>query len=109
MVLDCGGTITRRSETDTRLKLTNIVDEYTREALAMRVGRHCTSEDVIRELERLTDRYGAPSFLRADNGPELIAHALRDWCRYSAIAIEYIEPGSPWETPFVEELQRPCT
>jgi transposase InsO family protein len=87
-----------------RLKLTNIVDECTREALAMRVGRHCTAEDVIVELEGLIIEYGPPSFLRADNGPELIANALRDWCRFSRIGISYIEPGSPWENPYVESF-----
>jgi len=87
-----------------RLKLANIVDEHTREALTMRVGRHCTAEDVITELERLVVTYGPPSFLRADNGPELIAHALRDWCRFSRIGISYIEPGSPWENAYVESF-----
>lgn len=87
-----------------RLKLTNVVDEYTREALAMRVGRCCGAEDVITELERLIEIYGPPSFLRADNGPELIANALRDWCRFSRIGISYIEPGSPWENPYVESF-----
>ena len=87
-----------------RLKLTNVVDECTREALAMRVARCCTAEDVIVELERLVDIYGAPRYLRADNGPELIANALRDWCRLSRIGISYIEPGSPWENPYVESF-----
>lgn len=87
-----------------RLKLANIVDEHTREALAMRVARHCTAEDLIVELERLVLEYGPPSFLRADNGPELIADALRDWCRLSRIGISYIEPGSPWENPWVESF-----
>jgi putative transposase len=87
-----------------RLKLTNIVDECTREALAMRVGRRCTAEDVIVELERLAGEHGPPRFLRADNGPELIANALRDWCRLSRVAISYIEPGSPWENPYVESF-----
>jgi putative transposase len=87
-----------------RLKLANIVDEHTREALAMRVARHCTAEDLIVELERLVSEHGPPSFLRADNGPELIADALRDWCRFSRIGISYIEPGSPWENPWVESF-----
>ena len=55
-----------------RLKLANIVDEYTREALVMRVGRCCTAEDLIVELDRLVDSRAAGS-LRCDNGPELIA------------------------------------
>jgi putative transposase len=87
-----------------RLKLANIVDECTREALAMRVGRCCTAEDVITELERLVIEYGPPSLLRADNGPELVANALREWCRFSRIGISYIEPGSPWESPYVESF-----
>src|SRR5947209_9002356 len=60
-----------------RLKLANIVDECTREALVMRVGRCCTAEDLITELERLVVIYGAPSSLRRANRPALIAHALR--------------------------------
>jgi len=87
-----------------RLKLTNIVDEYTREALAMRVGRHCTADDLLVELDRLVDLYGQPEGLRCDNGPELIAWALRDWCRLRHVAISYIEPGSPWENPYVESF-----
>lgn len=87
-----------------RLKLANIVDEYTREALAMRVGRHCNADQLITELDRLAGLYGAPSYLRCDNGPELIAWALRDWCRLSRVGISYIEPGSPWENPFVESF-----
>ena len=87
-----------------RLKIANIVDECTREALVMRVGRHCTAEDLITELERLVIIYGAPASLRCDNGPELIANALREWCRFSRIGISYIEPGSPWENAYVESF-----
>jgi putative transposase len=87
-----------------RLKLANIVDERTREALTMRVGRHCTAENLITELERLVVTYGPPDSLRCDNGPELIANALREWCRFSRIKISYIEPGAPWENPYVESF-----
>jgi putative transposase len=90
-----------------RLKVANIVDEHTREALTMRVGRSCTADDLLVELDRLVDRYGAPSSLRCDNGPELIAWALRDWCRMSRIGISYIEPGSPVGERLRRELQRP--
>jgi putative transposase len=87
-----------------RLKLANIVDECTREALTMRVGRCCTAEDLITELEQLVAIYGPPSSLRCDNGPELIADALREWCQFSRIGISYIEPGSPWENAYVESF-----
>ena len=87
-----------------RLKIANIVDEHTREALVMRVGRHCTAENLITELEQLVAVHGAPASLRCDNGPELIANALREWCRFSRIGISYIEPGSPWENAYVESF-----
>jgi putative transposase len=87
-----------------RLKLTNIVDEFTREALAMDVNRSSTSEDLVGLVERLVAQRGAPKHLRMDNGPELVAWALRDWCRLSGTATMYIEPGSPWENPYVESF-----
>lgn len=87
-----------------RLKLCNIVDEYTREALAIRVDRTCTAEDIVSVIEDLVLTRSAPEYLRADNGPELIAWALRDYCRLAGTNTAYIEPGSPWENPFVESF-----
>ncbi len=87
-----------------RIKLCNIVDEYTREALAIRVARNCTAEDLITTIERLVADRGAPKYLRADNGPEMIAWTLRDYCRLTGTNTAYIEPGSPWENPFVESF-----
>ncbi len=87
-----------------RLKLLNIVDEFTREAIAMRVGRSCDADAVVATIEALVAERGAPSHLRMDNGPELVAWALREWCRCSGTASIYIEPGSPWETPWVESF-----
>jgi len=87
-----------------RLKLANIVDEHTREALAMRVGRRCTADDLVNVLDDLVADRGAPAHLRADNGPELIAWALREWCRLSGAQTCYIEPGSPWENPYIESF-----
>jgi transposase InsO family protein len=87
-----------------RLKLCNLVDEHTREALAMRVARTCTADDLVAVLEALVATRGAPQHLRMDNGPELIAWALRDYCRLSGTRTTYIEPGSPWENPFVESF-----
>lgn len=87
-----------------RIKLLNIVDEFTREALAMRVGRSCTSDDIVTVIETLTATRSAPEYLRMDNGPEMIAWTLRDWCRLTSTSTAYIEPGSPWENPFVESF-----
>jgi transposase InsO family protein len=55
-------------------------------------------------IERLVTERGMPSHLRMDNGPELISDALREWCRLRGAATVYIEPGSPWENPFVESF-----
>jgi putative transposase len=82
-----------------RLKLANIVDEHTREALAMRVGRTCTADDLVEVLAGLVAVRGAPERLRMDNGPELIAWALRDWCRLTGTRTTYIEPGRRGRTP----------
>lgn len=87
-----------------RIKLCNIVDEYTREALAIRVDRTCTAENVITVIEQLVTQRGTPKYLRADKGPEMIAWTLRDYCRLAGTQTAYIEPGSPWENPFVESF-----
>jgi putative transposase len=87
-----------------RIKLLNIVDEHTREALAMRVGRTCDADQLVTVIEALVAERGAPEHLRMDNGPELVAWTLRDWCRLAGTTTRYIEPGSPWENPFVESF-----
>ena len=87
-----------------RLKLCNIVDEYTREALAIRVDRTCTADQVVGVIEDLVLTRGAPEHLRADNGPEMIAWALRDYCRLKGTQTAYIDPGSPWQNPYVESF-----
>jgi putative transposase len=87
-----------------RLKLCNIVDEYTREAMAIRVDRTCTAEDLVGVIQDLVLTRDAPEYLRADNGPEMIAWALRDYCRLAGTKTSYIEPGSPWENPFIESF-----
>ncbi len=88
-----------------RLKLLNIVDEHTREALAITVDRRIDADATVKVLDRLvTERGSAPRFLRCDNGPELTANALRDWCRFTGAGTSYIEPGAPWQNPYVESF-----
>jgi len=86
------------------LKLANIVDEFTREALSTRTGRTCTADDLVKVLETLVTEREVPGHLRCDNGPELIAFTLRDWCRSAGTTTSYIEPGSPWENAYVESF-----
>ncbi len=70
----------------------------------MRVGCSCDADQVVAVIESLVATRGAPEHLRMDNGPELAAWALRDWCRLAGTATTYIEPGSPWENPFIESF-----
>ncbi len=88
------------------LKLLNVVDEHTREALAVVAARSITADSTASTLDRIVAGRGtAPVYLRCDNGPALTANALRDWCRFSGTGSSYIEPGAPWENPYVESLQ----
>jgi putative transposase len=87
------------------LKLLNVVDEHTREALTITVERRLDTDATVAVLDRLVaERQTAPRFIRCDNGPELTANALRDWCRFNHAGTSYIEPGSPWQNPYVESF-----
>ena len=82
------------------LKLLHVVDEHTREALTIEVDRRIDADHTVRVLERIVVGRGRPpELLRMDNGPELTANALRDWCRFGGSGSAYIEPGSPGRTP----------
>ena len=87
------------------LKLLHIVDEFTREALEVRCARRIDADHTVSRLERIVSETGrVPELIRCDNGPELTANALRDWCRFSGAGSAYIEPGSPWQNPYVESF-----
>jgi transposase InsO family protein len=87
------------------LKLLHIVDEHSREELGGLVERRIDADRVVAALDDIVTKRGVvPEFIRCDNGPELTAYALRDWCRFSGTGTSYIEPGSPWENPFVESF-----
>ena len=86
------------------LRSLNVVDEFTREALAIGVGRSITADQTVTVLDGLVAERGAPQNLRCDNGPELTAHALRGWCTSADVTTRYIEPGSPWQNPFAESF-----
>jgi putative transposase len=87
------------------LKLLHVVDEFTREALAIECRRRIDADATVAALERLVAvRGGAPEYIRCDNGPELTANALRDWCSFSGAGSAFIEPGSPWQNPYVESF-----
>ncbi len=87
------------------LKLLHVVDEFTREALAVECRRRIDADTAVAVLDRLVlTRGSSPRFIRCDNGPEFTANALRDWCRFSHAGSAYIEPGSPWQNAYVESF-----
>ena len=87
------------------LKLLNVVDEHTREALTITVDRRIDADATVAVLDRLViERGTAPRYIRCDNGPELTAYALRDWCRFSRTETAFIEPGAPWQNAYVESF-----
>jgi len=86
------------------LKLLCVIDEYTRECLAIEVGASLRSQDVILTLSRLMRLYGKPSFVRSDNGAEFTAAKVMRWLRDAAVGPAFIAPGSPWQNGFVESF-----
>lgn len=81
-----------------------VIDEYTRECLAIRVKRKLNSRDVLDALGELFVTHGPPEHIRSDNGPEFIAKALRGWLGRLNVNTLYIEPGSPWENGYCESF-----
>jgi len=86
------------------LKLLNVIDEHTRECLAIDVNRSIDADGVVRCLDRLANERGAPVYVRFDNGPEFIAYAVRDWCRFNGTDTVFIDPGSPWQNAWIESF-----
>lgn len=86
------------------LKSLSVVDEWTRESLAIEVATSLTAERVIAVLERLFHQYGTPQVLRSDNGPEFIARALRIWLLFHHSDTATIAPGKPWQNGSVESF-----
>ena len=93
-----------RTTSGTTLKWLSIVDEYTRECLALKVARSITSEDVIDTLAELFAMRGVPRCVRSDNGPEFVALAIGRWFEKTGVQALYIEPGAPWENGFAESF-----
>jgi len=86
------------------LKMLNVIDEFTRECPEIVVGRSIDADGVVACLERIAAVRGAPVYLRFDNGPEFIAAAVSDWCRFNGTGTVFIDPGSPWQNAWIESF-----
>ena len=92
------------TESGRAIKLMPIVDEYTRECLAIDVSTSITSRDVIERLDALFLERGRPAHLRSDNGPEFVAEAVKRHLKALKVETRYIEPGAPWQNAYIESF-----
>ena len=93
-----------RTHDGRKIRMLNVVDEFTRECLAIRVARTLKAIDVIDVLSDLFILRGVPGHIRSDNGPEFIAQSVQDWVKAVGAKTAYIAPGSPWENGYVESF-----
>ena len=93
-----------QTENGTRFRILTLLDEYTRQCLAVHAAWSIRAVDAITVIEAAIQRYGAPAHLRSDNGSEFIAYAIQDWLKERQIKTLYIKPGSPWENGHIESF-----
>jgi transposase InsO family protein len=93
-----------QTERGGKLRMLTLIDEYTRQCLAVHVAWSIRAVDVITVVEAAMARHGKPAHIRSDNGPEFIAYAIGDWLRENKIETIYIRPGSPWENGHIESF-----
>jgi len=93
-----------QTESGQRFRMLTLLDEHTRECLAIHVAWSIRAREVIQVVAKAMSRPGAPEYIRRDNGSEFIAYALRDWLEENAVKTIYIRPGSPWENGYIESF-----
>ena len=87
-----------------RFRMLTLLDEYSRQCLAVHAGWSIRAVDVIRVVQAAIKEHGKPGYIRSDNGPEFIAYAIGDWLRAEEVGTIYIAPGSPWENAYIESF-----
>ena len=93
-----------RTHEGRKFRMLNVIDEFSRECLSIRIARKLNSTDVIDVLSDLFILRGVPGYVRSDNGPEFIAKAVREWIVAVGAKTAFIEPGSPWENGYCESF-----
>lgn len=96
--------VVTRTSNGRPVRMLNVIDEYTRECLCIKVARKITAQDVLEELFELIMEKGLPDHIRSDNGPEFTAKVVRDWLGRIGVRTLFIEPGSPWENGYIESF-----
>jgi len=87
-----------------RFRLLTLVDNFTRESLAIRVGQRLTGDDVVQVLEGVTKQHGKPETIRVDNGPEFISKSLDLWAFWNGVKLDFSRPGKPTDNAFIESF-----
>ncbi len=93
-----------RTSNGSAFRMLTVVDEFTRESLAIRVERKLNSTHVLEVLSELFLQRGLPQHIRSDNGPEFCAKAVKRWLERLEVNTLFIEPGSPWENGYIESF-----
>lgn len=93
-----------RTHDGRKFRMLNVIDEFTRECIAIRIDRKLKSTDVIDVLSDLFILRGVPGHVRSDNGPEFVAKTVREWITAVGAKTAFIEPGSPWENGYCESF-----
>ena len=87
-----------------RIRVLTLVDNHTRESMALHVGQRVRSMDVIRVLERVADSHGLPESIRVDNGPEFISKDLDRWAYWNQVKLDFSRPGKPTDNAYIESF-----
>jgi len=87
-----------------RIRVLTLVDNHTRESLALHVGQRVRGQDVVRVLERVVDIHGLPRAIRVDNGPEFISKDLDMWAYWNKVKLDFSRPGKPTDNAFIESF-----
>jgi putative transposase len=96
--------LSERLENGRLMKLLVVIDEFTRECLAIDVNRKIKGLDVVEVLRYLFAVRGEPEFIRSDNGPEFASNSVKKWLEVSGVKTLFVAPGSPWENGYVESF-----
>ena len=87
-----------------RFPLLTLVDNHSRESLAIEVGQRLTGDDVVRVLEQVTVQRGTPKSIRVDNGPEFISRSLDLWAYFNGVTLDFSRPGKPTDNAVIESF-----
>ena len=96
--------VNERLENGRKVRMLVVIDEFTRESLAIDVARSFKGENVVEVLRYLFAVRGCPKYIRSDNGPEFISNIVVKWLENSGVDTLYVAPGSPWENGYIESF-----